>query len=912
MKLHFDSKQEFQIEAIKAITGIFEGQPLSISDFEFSIQQPGSYLTENGFGNKLALTDDQILENVKSIQKQNSLTVDNELKYMKPELTSPNGERPGVRSFSIEMETGTGKTYVYLRTIYELNKLYRFKKFVIVVPSVAIREGVMKNLAITEEHFQNLYDKVPVTSGVYDSRKVSGLRGFASSNTIQILVINIDSFAKDENIINKPNDKLTGKKPIEFIQSCKPIVIVDEPQNMETEIRKRAIENLSPLCTLRYSATHTNLYNLMYSLNPVKAYDLGLVKQIEVDSVMSENDFNNSYIQLENVTRTGNAIKAKIKIDVNTAEGIKRKSVNASGRNLDLFLLSGNNQNYEGLKIYEIDFGNEQIELNNGIVLHKGETQGGMNDEVMRFMISKTVEEHLKKEKNYKEKGIKVLSLFFIDKVKNYREYDADGNPLKGKFAQWFEEIYEKLSPRYGATPLSFWRGAGGEVHNGYFSQDNKGRVKDTGGETQSDDDTYKLIMQEKEKLLDVNVPLRFIFSHSALREGWDNPNVFQICTLNETRSEIKKRQEIGRGLRLSVNQDGQRIFDPNINKLTVIANERYEDFAKALQKEIQEDCGVDFSGRTKNKNDKKKINYRKGFQADPKFLQIWEKIRFQTKYSVNYKTENLIVLAANAVSKMDETKKPSIRSTKKKVLITDEGIDGLLLSDSANDVPSSYSRGFNGAVPDLLAYIQHKTELTRSTILEILKDSRRLGEFMLNPQLFMDNVVSKIKTELSQLMIDGIKYEKIGNKVYEMTLFDDSDFEIYLDNFTHVVGATQETEANIQSAREKTIYENYIALDSGVENQFARDCETSEQVEFYFKLPYWFEIKTPIGQYRPDWAVVFKGEKKIYFIAETKSSGQELRISERLKIECGKAHFKTFDEVKFRGPVSSLTDLSQ
>jgi type III restriction enzyme len=773
-----------------------------------------------------------------------------------------------------------------------LNKLYGFKKFVIVVPSVAIREGVMKNLEITEEHFQNLYDKVPITSNVYDSKKVSNLRGFASANAIQVLVINIDSFAKDENIINKPNDKLTGKKPIEFIQSCKPFVIVDEPQNMETEIRKRAIENLSPLCTLRYSATHTNLYNLMYSLNPVKAYDLGLVKQIEVDSVVSENDFNSPFLQLENITRTGNAIKAKIKIDVNTESGVKRKSVTASGRNLDLFLLSNRNEKYDGLKIYEIDFGNELIELSNGIVLKKGETQGGMNDEVMRFMISKTVEEHLKKERNYKDKGIKVLSLFFIDKVKNYREYDSNGNPLKGKFAQWFEEIYQKEIAKPVYKVLTAY--SVGDIHNGYFSQDNKGRVKDTGGETQLDDDTYKLIMQEKEKLLDVNVPLRFIFSHSALREGWDNPNVFQICTLNETKSEIKKRQEIGRGLRLSVNQDGQRVFDRNINKLTVVANERYEDFAKALQKEIQEDCGVDFSGRTKNKNDKKKVNYRKGFEADPMFLQIWEKIKFQTKYSVNYDTGKLITLAANAVSKMDETKKPTIRSIKKIVLITDEGVGGQLVSDSAND---GYGIGFE--IPDMLAYIQSKTELTRSTILEILINSKRLKELLLNSQLFMDNAVSKIKDELHQLMIDGIKYEKIGGKIYEMTLFDDRDFEIYIDEFTHTV---------IDSS--KTIYENYIPLDSGVENQFAKDCESSEQIEFYFKLPYWFEIKTPIGQYRPDWAVVFKGEKKIYFVAETKSAGQELRGSEKLKIACGTAHFKNFEDVVYKR-VSSVSELN-
>src|SRR3989338_7789373 len=282
MKLHFDSNQEYQIEAIRAVTDMFEGQPLSGGDFEFSLTATGVLLSENGVGNRLALTEEQIWGNVQRIQKQNG-------------IKNGNTELQGM-NFSVEMETGTGKTYVYLRTIYELNKLYGFKKFVIVVPSIAIREGVLKNLQITYEHFQSLYDKTQINYDVYDSKKVSNLRGFACNNSIQILVINIDSFAKDENIINKPNDKLTGKRPVEFIQSCKPIVIVDEPQNMETEIRKRAVENLSPLCTLRYSATHTNLYNLMYSLNPVKAYDLGLVKQIEVDSVMSENDFNSPFL----------------------------------------------------------------------------------------------------------------------------------------------------------------------------------------------------------------------------------------------------------------------------------------------------------------------------------------------------------------------------------------------------------------------------------------------------------------------------------------------------------------------------------------------------------------------------------------------------------------------------------------
>ena len=875
MKLHFDSNQEYQWESIKSITDIFEGQPLNTGDFEFSITETGTLLSENGFGNKLSLTEHQIWKNVELIQKRN-------------QITGANRTFQGMH-FSIEMETGTGKTYVYLRTIYELQKLYGFKKFVIVVPSIAIREGVLKNLQITHQHFQSLYDKAAINFEVYDSKKVSSLRGFASNNAIQVLVINIDSFAKDENIINKPNDKLTGKKPIEFIQSCNPFVIVDEPQNMETSIRKRAIENLNPLCTLRYSATHTNLYNLMYSLNPVKAYDLGLVKQIEVDSVMSENAMNEAFIQVESVNATKTKISAKVKIDYNTDKGVIKKTVIVRTGD-DLYKLSNQREIYkDGFIIEETDAANGSISLTNGITLSVGESQGGMNDEVMKFMIRKTVEEHLKKEKAYKEKGIKVLSLFFIDRVKNYREYDANGNPVDGKFARWFEDAYKHEISKPLFRDLDTY--SVDEIHNGYFSQDNKGRIKDTGGETQADDDTYKLIMHDKEKMLDMNTPLRFIFSHSALREGWDNPNVFQICTLNETKSEIKKRQEIGRGLRLPVNQEGDRIFDKNINRLTVVANESYEDFAKALQQEIEQDCGVDFTGRVKDKSKREKVKLSKGYGSEA-FMEIWNKIKYCTRYSVKYDTSDLITLAAKAVKEMPETKKPSIRSTKKKVLINDEGVEGQLISDSGNDFDLPFE------IPDMLGYIQGKTELTRSTILEILKRSGRINELLVNPQFFMDNAVVAVKSELYELMINGIKYQKIGDKVYEMKLFEDNDLEIYLDNFTHRV-----------SNPDKTIYENYIPLDSTVENEFAKDCESSENIEFYFKLPFWFKIDTPIGRYNPDWAIVFKGEKKIYFVAETKSAGQELRGSEKMKVKCGRKHFREFEDVKFE-QVSKVEDL--
>ena len=626
---------------------------------DFTLTHGSLSLSENGVGNNVVLTNEQILKNVQEVQQRNGFEPVSELDGM---------------NFSIEMETGTGKTYVYLRTIYELNKQYGFKKFVIVVPSVAIREGVLKNLEITHGHFQTLYDKVPVDFGVYDSGKVSQLRGFASSNTVQVLVMNIDAFAKDENIINKPNDKLTGKRPVEFIQYTRPFVIVDEPQNMETDIRKKAIENLHPSCTLRYSATHLNLYNLVYSLDPVKAYDLGLVKQIEVDSVFAEDNFNDAFISLESVNATKTRTSAKLRIDLNQVSGVTKKSVTAKVGD-DLYALSNYREIYQdGFIIDEIDVANQCISFTNGTMFYVGDTQGGLTDEIMKFQIQKTIEEHFKKEYKLKEKGIKTLSLFFIDKVANYRQYDDSGNPLPGRFAIWFEESFKAIAEKPAfkdLIPFPVY-----QLHNGYFAQDKKGRFKDTSGETKADDDTYRLIMKDKERLLDNNEPLRFIFSHSALREGWDSPNVFQICTLNETKSELKKRQEIGRGLRLAVDETGNRIHDRNINRLTVIANESYEDFAKKLQQEIEEDCGVAFKGRIKDKRKRVKVEYRKGFQADPKFLEIWERIKSRTYYRVAYDTNELIKAASKAVKEIEEIKKPRIKSVKVGILLEEPGVN--------------------------------------------------------------------------------------------------------------------------------------------------------------------------------------------------------------------------------------------
>lgn len=881
MKLNFDPNQDFQIQAIKSITDIFESQPLSQNDFELTDLQGSTLFTENGVGNNLVLSDQQLLENVQKIQERNGLSKSKKLEG---------------HNFSVEMETGTGKTYVYLRTIYELNRLYGFKKFVIVVPSIAIKEGVLKNLEITHEHFQGLYEKTPTTFKVYDSKKVSELRGFAASNAIQILVINIDSFAKDENIINKPNDRLTGKRPIEFIRYTKPIVIVDEPQNMETDIRKRAIEALEPTCTLRYSATHIRLYNLVYSLDPVKAYDLGLVKQIEVDSVVSEEAFNQAFIKLEDLKATKTKVFAKVTLDVNEEKGVARKTFTVSVGG-DLYELSSHRDLYkDNFIIDEIDVGNEFITFTNGTVLYKGQSQGGLTDEIMRVQIQKTVEEHLLKEQKYQDKGIKVLSLFFIDRVANYRGYDSSGNFVQGKFAAWFEDVFKELSSKphlKGVLDFPI-----DKLHNGYFAQDKKGRFKDSreGHSTQDDEETYQLIMKDKERLLDPKEPLRFIFSHSALREGWDNPNVFQICTLNETKSELKKRQEIGRGLRLAVDQTGNRIYDKNVNRLTVVANESYEDFAKKLQQEIEEECGVDFEDRIKDKRDRRKITYRKGFQIDSLFLEIWDCIKFKTTYRVEYDTKSLIEKTAKAVAALPEISPSKIRSAKFKVIIGIEGVTGELKGDKTTTIGVQRLE-----IPDILGYIVNKTGLTRTTILAVLKESGRLAEVLANPQFFLDSVVKAIKQVLNELMIEGIKYEKIGDQEYEMKLFEAQELESYIDRLAFRVKESQ-----------KTIYNELIPLDSDTEMKFAKDCETRDDIDFYFKLPFWFKIKTPIGDYNPDWALIFKNDKRIYFVAETKSTLDlsKLRYEERMKIKCGEAHFKEFEDVEYRH-VTSVSDLT-
>lgn len=905
MKLQFDGSQEYQLAAIRAVVALFEGQPLARGDFEVSFVAAGSSLalSEKGVGNQLIINEEQLLRNLHSVQKTNGIALSEKLErcpYVKNEAT---GEADFISlNFTVEMETGTGKTYTYLRTVYELNKVYGFKKFVIVVPSVAIREGVIKNLQITHEHFQEMYGNPPLNYVMYDSKNLTALRNFAASTAIQILVINIDSFAKDTNVINTMRE--TGVRPIEYLQATNPIVIVDEPQNMETEARRAALHNLNPLCTLRYSATHRNLYNLLYNLNPVQAYDLGLVKQIEVEGISAESNYNAAFVQLKKIIPGKRKLKARVAIYVNESGGVKQREMTLDLGD-DLYYKSNRRDVYkQGYFLNEIDWGNGKIYFSGGLIVYEGQSHGGLTDEILKYQIERTVKWHFEKVKRLQPLGLKVLSLFFIDRVANYREHLADGATRKGKFAVWFEEAFARFASEYpGLIPF-----AAEQVHNGYFSLDKKGPGKEQQEvwidskekNTKADEDTYNLIMKEKERLLSLEEPLQFIFSHSALREGWDNPNVFQICTLNESKSELKKRQEIGRGLRLPVDRSGRRVQDKRINVLTVIANETYQDFSEALQREIQDETSVDFAGRIKDAREKKQVRLSKELTLEnfPLLFEIWEKIKHRTRYAVQFSTQELIrrtVAELRDFDKVPQAKPPLLEARIARLNFSQEGVTSAL-----KDSGTKQTEAARYIIPEVYSYIQNRVDVGRNTVYEIIVQSGRVVELEINPQLFLDNIIAALRRAQNSLLVEGVKYEQINGAYYEMRLFEFEEIETYLSNLFAV------------NKPEKTPF-NYVPVDSEVESNFARDCEADENIKFFFKLPRGFKVHTPIGDYTPDWAIIFDHDRRIYFIAETKGprNPQLLREVERMKLECGAKHFALFKAsgVQYK-PVVTTRDL--
>jgi type III restriction enzyme len=979
MKLNFEPSLDYQLQAIEAVCGLFRGQEVCRTEFTVTMTAP-SAITEDmlfgtvphqmtlgvaesdlGVGNRLTLLDDELHKNLTDIQLRGGLP--------------PSGALASGH-FTVEMETGTGKTYVYLRTIFELNKRYGFSKFVIVVPSVAIKEGVYKTLQITEDHFKGLYAGVPFDYFLYDSTRLGQVRNFATSSNIQIMVVTVGAInKKDVNNLYKDSEKTGGEKPIDLIRATRPIVIVDEPQSVDGGLEgrgKEALEAMNPLCTLRYSATHVDKHHMLYRLDAVDAYERKLVKQIEVASATVDGANNRAFVRLISANNKRGTITAKIELDVRTPSGIKRQELSVcDGDDLEQ---ASKRAIYENFRIGEINTakGEEFLELRypgGEVYLAMGQAHGDVHAlALQREMIRRTIKEHLDKEKRLRPLGIKVLSLFFIDAVDKYRQYDADGNPVKGDYARIFEEEYRRAAklPAYQSlfaeTDLA---SAAEEVHNGYFSIDKKGGWTDTSetnaGNRESAERAYNLIMKDKEKLLGFETPLKFIFSHSALKEGWDNPNVFQICALREMGTERERRQTIGRGLRLCVNQHGERVRGFEVNTLTVIATENYEQFAENLQKEIEADTGIRFGvveqhqfaaialqgadgqavplgvdqskalwehfkavghiddkgkvqdslkvalkngalalpvefeaqraqiaevlrkvcGRLeiKNADERKSIPVRKAIYLSPEFKDLWERIKHQTTYRVQFDNAKLITDCVEALQKAPPIAKARLQWRKAGIAIGKAGVEATEKAGAATVVLNEADI----VLPDLVTDLQDRTQLTRRSITNILISAGRLDDFKRNPQQFIELAAETINRCKRLALVDGIKYQRLGDEhFYAQELFDQEELTGYLKNM--LLDTT------------KSIYE-HVVYDSTTERDFADALEKNDAIKLYAKLPGWFKVPTPLGSYNPDWAVLVEhgGAQRLYFVVETKSSlfTDDLRYKESAKIECGRAHFR-------------------
>ena len=1007
MKFQFDATQQFQIDAVAAIADIFKGQQRKSVQYSVMVggedvgMLPGFDQFGGNVGNVLGITEAEMRSNVREIQARNQIAdAEANTDLANWVIDDPiNGLPRACPHFTVEMETGTGKTYVYLRTIMELAQKYGYRKFVVVVPSVAVREGTLKSIEQTKQHLLTLYNE-PVNSFVYDSKNVNRLRQFASSNAVEIMVINIQAFVKgysenpaDEEdddggrVIYRRSDKLSGKRPIDFVHAARPIVIIDEPQSVDgTAKSKESLMQLNPLCTLRYSATHKDRYNLMYVLDPIRALQLKLVKQIVLGEVTGADEGNDSLVRVEAVD-SKKTIRAKIAINVRQQDGAKEKEVWVENGD-NLYEKSNKLPVYEhGFDITEISTNpdNSYIRLSNGRQVRLGQQVGGVRDTIWEQQIDQTVKHHFEKVLQCKDANLKVLSLFFIDKVAHYRIDPSDRNKL-GKFGQVFEESFRKLAAdeRFRNLPLA--KLAPEDVHEGYFSTDGKG-FKDTKGETAADENTYNLIMRDKERLLSAEVPLQFIFSHSALREGWDNPNVFQICTLNETSSVVKKRQEIGRGLRIPVDFDGKRVFDDSLNKLTVVVNESYEEFCLKLQTEYKEDAGVVFGKvtlqglthllRTADGGDPlltkdaaadlaqkikdallvagvidrldliqatadpdalfERVKLPDGLEEirqaiqdlctgvqisshvkrarnmvsnklkpdvlkSPEFKALWEKISPRTTYMLTFDTDAFIDQIIYRLKEMDPISAPKVTIRDVAVNIVQTGIGGDVIHGEDIEIDMRMR-----ACQDILAYLQSETDLTRASLLKILTGSKRLKDFFINPQVFLDRVAEAIQAEMGKLIVaqggvtkgvKGIKYSKImmGGDALR---WESSEFS-----------AEDQVDIDSSVAVQKSIYER-VVFDSTIEKNFAIAIDKRPDVLLFVKLPWWYKIDTPVGKYNPDWAIALKGGEVVYIVRETKGTTNLDKLPfemEKTKVLSGKAHFEelsvNYDVVKFAADV--------
>lgn len=927
MQFQFDANQPYQQEAITAVTELFKGQPanadnlrtqlykpeISIGWFDYFQEEDNNIFKELGaVNNQLLLNQETILENLRTVQNHNGVEISTEL-------------IDGMQ-FDVEMETGTGKTYVYLRTALELARQYKFKKFIILVPSVAIREGVKTSINLMGNHLKELYPDCTFNSEVYSGEHAEKVRDFATNTNVQFLIMTIDSLRGDKNtrIMHQQRDQLNGLRPIDYLAATNPIVIMDEPQNMESLLAQSAINQLNPLCTLRYSATHRTKRNLVYSLDPVDAHAMGLVKQIVVADAIVEGIAAKPYLRLIEVKR--NPFVAKAEILVKKADGSISKKIVSLKDGDDLEARSNGNTAYSGnWRVTGISFDPPSIELSNHGELPVGGEIGGNQHLIFKEMIRETIREHLRKEKQLHEKDIKVLSLFFIDKVASYLGEGNNNIDADGDFAKWFDEIYvEELQnyhlPHLPENPVL--------ARSGYFAQMSKGKgkdkvttFKDSSGTTKADNDAYELIMKDKKRLLSQDEPVRFIFSHSALREGWDNPNVFQICTLRDMASHTERRQTIGRGLRLPINEQGERISDRSIAQLTVIANESYKTFAQAIQEEYRE-AGVNIgfvrvnefaklsfneageSKRVGSENSSKiwQALYRQGFidkngQVLPSF-QPWQ-IDFKLEVPEEFtgiKDEIIQTVLNCRVEKIIKAKRDRLTRKLNKQLYWTREFEEFwekITQRTTYRVTIEREELINRCLAAISAaprITPIQIRLTRSGV-EITRGGPNRSEkgartAQIQENYLLPDIVSELQESTSLTRKTIIEILTKSNRLQEF-LDNPSDFLTMVKNaietqLAHLLveGVQYEPlggqiyelrELQADGLQEKdrfldTLYQvrnqnktdfDYVQYDSAVELEFAKLLDFREDISLFMKLPEKFKIPTPVGPYNPDWAII-------------------------------------------------------
>ncbi|MFO0971428.1 MAG: DEAD/DEAH box helicase family protein [Candidatus Saccharimonadales bacterium] len=951
MKIKYDSGQPFQIQAINAIADIFEGQPHDSEVFSTALKtrtasgtQAGLFNEIGAVGNNLLLDEDSILENVRAIQNENGIEPSERLDGM---------------NFSVEMETGTGKTYVYLRTAFELAKRYDFTKFIIIVPSIPIKEGVKSSITSMREHFSELY-AMPFDMSVYDGKGPEVVQSFATSTNMQFMVMTIDAIRGNRTlVIRQERDKLNGIAPIEYLAAVNPIVIMDEPQNMESELSTSAIADLNPMATLRYSATHRRDYNMMYRLDPVDAHREKLVKSIVVANAQQKGSDAKPYIKLLDVRNTPR-LEAHLELLVRNKNGnVGRKSLWV--KHHDALDSRTGNSIYEGYTINDISTIPANVEIGAHGVLMLGDNWGGNEDQILREMIRETVKEHIKREYYLRDTGIKVLSLFFVDRVASYLTYDDDGNAVDGRFVKWFDELYREeraKSPHY----VEMLPEEPNEVRAAYFAEmrkSGKTSLVDSkeGKGNANDESAYDLIMRGKERLLDQLNPVRFIFSHSALKEGWDNPNVFQVCMMRESSSENDRRQTIGRGLRLPVRQDGTRVFDEQINQLTVIANESYRDFAGNLQKEYKKagiQIGYIRKGEFARIVQHDDVSKTLGHEVS---REIWEHLErrgmidSEGKVLANFAPKNLgftldlpdelrryhdevvDIIESCKIDKFvkDARKKETIQFYEK-VLYGPE-LEMLWKKISRK---TTYRVTFdNGQVVTAAIEAIKRTPEIKPLRIEVTKNKVQLirggvhhagmvGESTsdLTGTFELPDIISELQDETSltrktivDILLGSDRLHEFLENPYDYIQMVKSAIKSVLasvvvdgvqyEKVAEEVYELREFQRDSEGETERFVdrlYEvqnsqksitNKLVLDSVTEQNFAKYLDSREDIKLFLKLPAKFVIPTPVGDYNPDWAIVKEVNGREKVYMIRETKNGGERESELQKISCAAKHFE-------------------